>query len=55
MGLQVPAVLPKTCGFVVRVQVKPATGVNSAGTGVGWAAPTRFVPVCHPTALNTQT
>ena len=46
--------LPKTRGFVVRVQVKHATGTGFAGMGVGWTLPTRAVPVCHPSHTATK-
>ena len=40
MGLQVPAVLLETHGFMVQVWVKPATGMGFAGTGAGWTSHT---------------
>ena len=48
MGLWVPTVLPKTCGFTVRVQVKHTVGTGFVGMGVGWTSPTCAVPMCHP-------
>jgi len=48
MGLWVPAVLPKTHGFMVRVWVKPTVGTGFVGTGVDWTSLTHAVPVCHP-------
>ena len=53
MGLWVPAVLPKTCGFAVWVQVKHAAGMDFAGTGAGWTSLTCAVPVCHPMGMGT--